>query len=81
MTIDRCSRSSANRPFAAKELIALEHAGERTKEETAEFFRIGTSINNIDVSPPLTIDEFEHELNAFPRIRRTFGIEEPGEDY
>jgi hypothetical protein len=79
--VGRLNAEALGEYAADKELIALEHAGERTKEETAEFFRIGTSINNIDVSPPLTIDEFEHELNAFPRIRRTFGIEEPGEDY
>lgn len=65
---------------ADKELIALELAGESTRDETSRWFGRGLRIDDKNVSPPLTDEEFEHGLNAFPRIRQTFGIEESGEE-
>jgi hypothetical protein len=67
---------------ADKELIALESATGRSAEERHNaglWFGMGVRLAGRDLSPPLTIEEFDDALGAYPRIRRTFGIEEPRE--
>jgi hypothetical protein len=79
--------------FAAdKELIALHHASPLTRGNTAVFLRapeanvrIGRlredgSEYEIPYTQPLTTDEFEEELRAWPRIRHALGIAEPTEE-
>jgi hypothetical protein len=74
---------------ATKELVALRQASPRWRTETAVFLRVGVREGGLradgseyeyDYESPLTTDEFEEQLHAWPRIRHALGIEEPTED-